>query len=182
MNGKVMTGMAGAAMLLVSAVPAQAETGFYAGANVGQSSIDLCGSIVVAGCDDDDTGWKIYGGYDINPYFGVEAGYADLGEFTATIPGITATGEYDGIFIDAKGSLPIGDAFSVFAKLGVLFWDVEGSGAASGYSEDGSDLSYGLGAQYMFTNQFGGRVEWQQFQDVDDDDVELWSVGAVVKF
>jgi OOP family OmpA-OmpF porin len=182
MKMNVISGVIGAALFAMGMCAAQAESGPYVGANFGQSSIDLCSGLAVTGCDDDDTGWKVYGGYDINPYFAVEAGYADLGDFSVAIPGITVTGEYDGMFIDAKGSLPIGDAFSVFAKLGVLFWDVEGANAAVGYSEDGSDLSYGLGAEYMFTSQFGGRAEWQQFQDVDGDDVTLWTGGAVFKF
>ena len=182
MNMKVISGAVGAALSVLVLCPAQAQNGFYLGANFGQSSIDLCSGLAVTGCDDDDSGWKAYGGYDVNPYLAAEAGYADLGDFNVSAGGNTITGEYDGMFIDAKGSLPIGDAFSVFAKLGVLFWDVEGSNAAAGYSEDGSDLSYGLGAEYMFTSQFGGRAEWQQFQDVDGDDVELWTGGAVVKF
>lgn len=76
-----------------------------------------------------------------NPNIAVEAGYAALSEFTVSNAGIAATGEYNGAFIDAKGSLPINDTFSRFVEPGTLFWNIVGFGAASGYSEDGSDLT-----------------------------------------
>ena len=39
---------------------ALAQNGFYAGASIGQATIDACGG--VKNCDDEDTGWKIFGG------------------------------------------------------------------------------------------------------------------------
>ena len=33
--------------------------------------------------DDEDLGWKVYGGYHFNKYFGIEIGYTDLGKIKA---------------------------------------------------------------------------------------------------
>ena len=62
----------------------------------------------------------------------------------------------------------------------MIMWDAEGGGAASGMDDDGTDLLYGLGAQYMFTDQFGIVGEWEWY-DIDND-IDLFSIGALYKF
>ena len=47
--------------------------------------------------------------------------------------------------------------------------------------ESGSDLSWGLGAGYDFTANFGVIAEWQWFQ-IEEADADMWSVGVVWKF
>ena len=72
-----------ASMALPSIAMAQmmrgdANTGWYAGASVGQSKLkDACSGI--GSCDDKDTAWRILGGYQINRNFAAELGYHDLG-------------------------------------------------------------------------------------------------------
>ncbi len=113
-----------------------AENGFYAGASVGEASIDACGSAGALGfttCDDSDTGWKIFGGYDLSDNFAVEGAWADLGEMTASTSGQLQRGiEVDGFILDAKGTLPLNEQFGVFAKLGFIMWDADGTGALTG--------------------------------------------------
>src|SRR5262245_5537797 len=73
------------------------STGWYVGGGIGKSSadIDTAGinaSIIRAGgagvtgvatgTDDNDTGFKLFAGYQLNPNFAVEVGYADLGKFS----------------------------------------------------------------------------------------------------
>jgi len=161
-----------------------AENGFYAGASVGQSTVELCGDAGALGltaCDDSDTGWKIFGGYDLSDNIAVEGAWADLGEMTASRPGRSGGIEVDGFILDAKGTLPLNEQFGVFAKLGFMMWDAEGTGALSGLDDDGTDFHYGIGVQYMFTEQFGIIGEWEAI-DLDDDDVDLLSAGALMKF
>jgi len=163
---------------------AVAENGFYAGASVGESSVDACGDAGALGftdCDDSDTGWKIFGGYDLSDNIAVEGAWADLGEMTASRPGRSGGVEVDGFILDAKGTLPLNEQFGVFAKLGFMMWDAEGTGALSGLDDDGTDFHYGIGVQYMFTEQFGIIGEWEAI-DLDDDDVDLLSAGALMKF
>lgn len=161
-----------------------AGNGFYAGASVGQSSADVCGDLLAVGatgCDDNDTGWKLFGGYNLSENFAVEGAWVDLGEVSASV-GATALGvELDGFVIDAKATLPINDQFGIFGKLGFIMWNADGTGAASGTDDDGTDFAFGLGAQYMLTDQFGLVGEWERF-DLDGDDVDLLSIGAMMKF
>lgn len=86
-----------------------------------------------------DTGYKFLGGYNFNERWAIEAGYADLGRFAyrwygpSTGPG-PGPGPGAGLYTDsiysfdykasawfaaAKGTLPVGDKFSVFGRLGL---------------------------------------------------------------
>ena len=61
------------------------DAGFYIGGALGQSSFDVeCAR--TTSCDDSDSSWKIFGGYQFNKHFALEFGYADLGETTASVP------------------------------------------------------------------------------------------------
>jgi OmpA-OmpF porin, OOP family len=168
------------AMLLTLGMTANAlaDNGFYGGASIGQATIDACDG--VTNCDDEDTGWKVFGGWELNPNVAFEAGFVDFGEISGSIGGTSVSAEADGWTLAAKGTWPVNEQFGVFGKFGAIMWDVEGGGAADGVSDDGTDLLYGLGAQYMFTDQFGLVGEWEWY-DIDSD-VDLFSVGLLFKF
>jgi OOP family OmpA-OmpF porin len=84
---KARTGLAilGMASTLVFTGPTLAQdTGFYVGGALGQTSFDVdCTG--TTSCDDKDSSWKIFGGYQFNKHFALEFGYADLGETTASV-------------------------------------------------------------------------------------------------
>ena len=157
---------------------ALAQNGFYAGASIGQATIDACDGFT--DCDDEDTGWKILGGWEFNRNIALEAAFVDFGEVSGSIGGSAVSAETDGWTLAGKGMLPLTEQFGVFGKFGMIMWDAEGGGAASGIDDDGTDLIYGLGAQYMFTERFGIVGEWEWY-DIDDD-VDLFSIGALYKF
>lgn len=157
---------------------ALAQNGFYAGASIGQATIDACDG--VTNCDDEDTSWKIFGGWEFNRNIALEAAWVDFGEVSGSIDGSKVSAEVDGWALAGKFMLPLNEQFGVFGKLGMIMWDVEGGGAASGFDDDGTDLMFGIGAQYMFTDQFGIVGEWEWY-DIDND-VDLFSIGALYKF
>ena len=168
------------AMLLMMGVTgsALAQNGFYAGASIGQSTIDGCSGLT--NCDDEDTAWKIFGGWEMNKNIAFEAAWVDIGKIRGSIGGSAVSAKIDGWTLAAKGTLPLNDQFSVYGKLGMISWDAKGGGAASGIDDDGTDLMYAIGAQYMFNDKFGIFGEWEWY-DIDDD-VDLLSIGALIKF
>ncbi|TXF13029.1 outer membrane beta-barrel protein [Pelomicrobium methylotrophicum] len=186
-----------AAVGLVSAVPPaiaadQPAGGGYIGASLGQSKInDVCDGIVGT-CDDKDTGWKIFGGYQFNRYFAVEGGYVDFGKATATDVSlgtpISGDAEGWGLFATGLAALPINEQFGVFAKAGLAYTKADVTVVVGGVSvsddDSGTDLVYGVGAKFDFTKNFGMRVEFERFKDVgnSDSDVDLLSAGLVYKF
>ncbi|MBD1389628.1 outer membrane beta-barrel protein [Neiella sp. HB171785] len=171
LNGAIllMLGMTGSAF---------AQNGFYAGASIGQTTIDACSGI--DNCDDEDIGWKIVGGWALNSNLAFEAAWVDFGEVDGAIDGSKISAEIDGWSVAAKGTLPLNDQFALFGKFGMIMWDVEGGGAASGIDDDGNDPLYGLGAEYTFTDQLSIVGEWEWY-DIDED-VDLFSVGVLYKF
>lgn len=193
------------------------EAGAYVGASVGQSKVDidtagLSSGFAAAGLsatgisvDENDTGWKLFGGYKFNKYFALEGGYVDLGQFSAattitavrgaaiTPTAVNATFKAEeGYFLTAVGILPLSNNFSIFGKLGAYSMktklDVAVAGTSLSNSERNEDMLYGVGLGYDFTRNVSLRAEWERFEKVGDEnktgqgDVDLISVGLVFKF
>lgn len=167
------------------------DAGWYAGLSIGQSEADgTCSGIVGlnVSCDDKDTAWKIFGGYQINRTFAAEFGYTDLGEVTASVPGASAKVESTAWELVGIGALPVGERFSLYGKLGLYRAETEFS--ATGLpriKEDNTDLTYGFGVRYDFARNFGVRAEWQRYSDVGggqigEDDIDVLSIGAIWRF
>jgi OOP family OmpA-OmpF porin len=192
--------LATVAALVATPVFAQ-ETGFYAGGALGQAKAkdacsDITGSGFVGGCDDKDTAWKIFGGYQFHRNFAAELGYVDLGEFTAsgTFLGAPASGsvEAKGVELTALGIIPFTQQFSAYAKAGAFRWDVDTraavGAAAAGGGDKGTDFTYGVGLKYDFTRNIAARVEFQRYNNVGEtsttgqSDVNLWTAGVMFRF
>jgi OOP family OmpA-OmpF porin len=186
--------LAASGLAISSASMAQgkpADTGWYAGVSLGQSSAsDACNGVSGPGvsCEDTDTAFKIFGGYQINRNFGVELGYTDLGKVEASGGGVTASIETTAFELVGVGSYPINNQFSIYGKLGLYRADSKGrSNVGVSADETNTDLTYGLGVQYHFTGNLGVRGEWQRYSSVGggnigDSDVDVLSVGLVYKF
>jgi OOP family OmpA-OmpF porin len=156
----------------------------YIGVGAGLTTVDICDDLSGLGltsCDDEDTGMKIFGGFKFNQNFGVEASWVDLGEVSLSGPGGTATVEFDGFGVAAVGMIPLNPQFGIFGKVGAYMWDASGGGAASGLSDDGTDIMFGAGVSWTFARNFGLRAEWERF-DIDGSDVDFLSVGAQFNF
>lgn len=157
-----------------------ALAGGYAGLGVGQASMDE--TVTLGGnsgtLDDDDIGWKLFGGYFFMDNLGIEAGYADLGSMTDAG---TET-KTDGFYAAAIGSLPLGDSdFSLHAKLGMYQWDQDISVGSGGLaSHDGHDAMYGVGAKYVMGGMFGVQLDWERYNA--DYDSDLISLGLTLNF
>jgi len=176
---------------LVAASQASAQ-GFYIGGSVGKSDFDdnnTTGLITSGTVDGKDTGIKIFGGYQFNQNFGVELAYVDLGKasysgFFGAAPVTGGTVKTSGLNISAVGTLPLGSGFALFGKAGLFTWEAKANDTTGGLpfsaTDDGVDLSLGIGASYDFTKNFAIRAEWERFKAVGD--IDLLSVGVVYKF
>jgi OOP family OmpA-OmpF porin len=120
--------------------------------------------------------------------FGAEIAYVDLGKATVTSGGQTVEAKASGEVVSLVGVLPIGEQFSLFARLGFINGTVKLSGP--GGSVDSTDVktTYGVGAGFNFTRQLGVRLNWDKFAKLGDSnttgesDVDMISVGVVFKF
>lgn len=173
------------ALALGSAPAWSQDEGFYAGFNFGQSKVsDFCMS--APSCDNKDIAVTIFGGYQVNRNFGVELGYTDLGKATLSGPGGSVRAEASGLEILVVGTLPVTQQFSFYGKLGFFMWDSDFRGTVLGApvsgSDDGTDLTYALGARYSFSRTLSMHVQWQRYRDVGDFDVDVIGAGLLFRF
>ncbi|HWJ05665.1 MAG TPA: outer membrane beta-barrel protein [Steroidobacteraceae bacterium] len=159
---------------MLAATPALAadEGGAYVGAGVGNYGVD------VGAFSGDDTGYKVFAGWMLNPWLGGELEYLDGGSAEESGAGLDMTG----FNASLKAVYPI-DQFSLFAKAGLYLWDADVRIAGEGRGSDsGEDFSWGIGVGYDFTDNFGVTVEYQGFEVEDTDTTDFVSASVVWKF
>jgi OOP family OmpA-OmpF porin len=184
---------------------------WYGGVNVGQSRAKIDDVRITSGLaagrfattsiadDDRDTGYKLFGGYQVNKYFAVEGGYFDLGKFgftASTLPAGTLSGNMKvrGLNLDLVGMLPITDKFSAFGRVGANYAHTQDAFTGTGLvhvvnanpSKRETNVKYGAGFQYAFTEALALRAEVERYRINDavgnKGDVDLVSVGLVYRF
>lgn len=187
-----LTWAAALAIGLVSA-PALAadDQGFYAGVGAGEMSVDFSGDFegTPISFDDGDTAFRLFGGWQFNRNFGIEAGYADGGSASETyvIEGVDVDVDIDvtGFDLLLRGVVPMGESFYAFAQAGMIFWDADLTASADGVSESagdsGEDLAYGAGFGFDFGDSASVRFEYM-FYDISDVDVEAIMASILWKF
>jgi OOP family OmpA-OmpF porin len=178
------------AALALLAIPAiAADNGFYLGASVGQTQLEideLGEDIQSADFSGDDMAYKVFAGFRFLTFLGVEGSYRDFGapeDEVAALDG-TVTADLTGYDVEAVGYLPLGIA-DIFAKAGMVSWDAELSLDAGGISEsmtdDGEDPFYGLGFQLRFKS-FAARAEIEYFDVEGVDGLYMYSIGGAFTF
>lgn len=145
-------------LALSAGASAQALTGFYAGAEFGNADFGT----------DDDTAVKILGGFQITPNIAAEAAYSMLYDKGGS--------EVTALEVVGVGSFPLAQQLSVFGKLGFANVDVETPFG----SDDGIELTWGLGLQYDVSQRLGVRAGWQRYET--DEEVDLLSIGVIYRF
>ena len=200
--------------LLGGSVLAQGEPYYYLGLGAGQTrgSFDeqrISNSVIVPieggfssqtlTNDRIGTGYKVFGGYQMNPWLGAELGYFHLGKqrFTnTTVPAGALDGQWrsQGMNLDLVGTLPMGANLSALARVGVAYARTRdvftGSGAVAVAtatpSDRSSNLKLGLGLQYAFNESMLLRGEAERYRNSDavggHGHVNLFSASLVFPF
>lgn len=186
-----------AALLALGAVPAPAlsQAGWYVGLGAGRLKTgDECptGATPGASCEDKDTTWKLFGGYQFNQYLGYELAIAPMGDRSASLTGIgVATARFRFFEATLTGTLPLGQRLSAYGKAGIFTWDIDYDlppGFIGSADSNGHDYTFGLGVKYQFTGNFAMRVEWQRYNNVGDPattgrfDADTFGIGALLSF
>lgn len=180
--------------------------GWYLGAGIGQVSAEYDvsdfddGTISDAHIDDEDSGWKLFGGYRLNRYFAVESGFTDLNndvDSKTTFEGTSAgdgtlfssgkvsvdIDEPTGLFITAIGVYSLNDPIELFAKIGLVSWeaDVTTSDASGSTTIDrsGTDGIAGFGVTIRLTDHLWIRGEMERLADVAGENLDFASLNIV---
>jgi hypothetical protein len=161
---------------------ADAASGLYLGAGLGQSSVKDSSS--AGTLDATDTAYKAFVGYRFNMIpiidLAVEGGYTDFGKPSQTFSGQNVQFKLHGY--DAAGLLifPLGP-FDLYGKVGMLSWSADATSGGSTSSTTGTDPFYGIGAAFYFW-KIGVRAEAEQYKIKDVDRVLMYSLSALFQF
>jgi OOP family OmpA-OmpF porin len=175
--------LAAFASSLAFAVSAHAsDTGLYVGGSVGQTTL----KINDINFDESDTTYKIFAGYMILPFLGVEGGYVNFGSPNRHYSGAGSVElDLDGWEAFVVGNLPLGPV-DLFVKAGGLSYnvDVKTNGPVFGnLSGNDSDEvgAYGAGAAVAL-GPIKVRGEYTYYDVNHVDDAYLLSVGLTYQF
>jgi OOP family OmpA-OmpF porin len=179
---------------VAAAVPASAvDTGFFVGVGGGRSSLTLAdfypGEYLDLRFEDDEYGYKLFGGYRFSRYFAAEAAWVDPGSLKSRglstgYQEMQVRTTLDGIGAFAMGILPLGN-FDLFAKLGVIDWDSTTTITLDDVTEvtdDGAtDAAYGLGIA-LRAKSITLRLEGELFDIGLSNGVWLYTFGISYTF
>lgn len=171
-----------------------AETGFYLGGSVGQTTATASARVQTSALptfntfhfDNDDTGYKAFVGLNFLPFLSVEGGYVDFGSPSdnARFGSTSIDGEVEATGWQAflVGTLPIGPV-DLFVKAGGIESSIDlkvhnnfGTGRTFHDSESNEMFAYGAGAAFNF-GKFAVRVEAEGYDVSKLDDLYLISAG-----
>ncbi len=192
----------------VSPLMAQSDyhsSGWYLGGNIGISTANVDEQKITQNLtnysytdEENDLGYKLFGGYQFNRYFALESGYFNLGKFDYVLS--TPTGTVNGnikimgVNLDAVAILPITENFSAFGRVGANYAETRDTFNTTGdfyfidYNPNVRDLNYkfGAGLQYALSDTLGVRIEAERYRINDavgnDGDIDLFSVGLTYRF
>lgn len=184
----VLVGTAGAT------VTQAAENGFYLGLNAGQSEArKYCNNI--SNCDSADTGMRAEIGYNFNKMMAAELGYTSFGTlFNADDTGnggtVSAKQDASAWTLSMLGTLPVGEQFGVFGRLGLAKYNTSNSGTLAGLPVETNNSTkpyFGLGAKFDLSSNWMLRAEYQLYTDISGvdggkDNVQSWFAGGVYRF
>lgn len=204
------TNLWSAAAAAVLGLAAQIATGqdtdasaprFYGGIGFGEARFkDYCDDVngtpgFLGTCSQSDQGVKVYAGYKLNPYVGLQLGYTTFGEPQAdgTLGGTPVVGRWDayGVDLSAAFFLPLGSSVEVFAKGGAVGWEVKSTSLATASGEitqRGFSWTAGAGVNWWLIPQAGLSLQYDRFQDIGDSgvqpqlDIDLFSINVVGRF
>jgi len=196
-------------------LPAMADNGgWYAAADLGRvhysegvvaplgpCSISFC--VTLFNEDLNGTGYRLSGGYQFDEHWGLEAGYADLGKASDTVCIFCRTTTLSflettqvkahGWTVDGTGTLPMGEAWSLTGRLGMIdghvetqvanFSSVSFSATTSSWRWTlGGSLNWALAEDWMLRLSFDQYRRLGETNSTGQFNVNLTTLGVVYRF
>ncbi len=171
-----------------ASVPALADDTPYGAVDIGQTTgSNICTGAGAVGCKNNAGALRVALGYQFVPQMGAEISYGAYGKASLGTVGGAVLGDWkaSGFALHGIGALPLGNGFSLTAKIGLASTKLDISG--TGRSATSTNLAYGVGARYDFNRDVAMRVQYESLGDVGDANtgtskLNLLSAGVVVRF
>jgi OOP family OmpA-OmpF porin len=148
----------------------------YFGGSFGSSDAGSYCS-VTSGCEDKDSSWKGFVGYNINEMFAAEAAYTSIGDLHKE----GTSSDISALSLSGVANLRINDQLNVFGKVGISRWKSENTDG----NQSGSGLTYGAGAKVNLNESMKVRAEWERLPSIstsksEASDIDMLSVGIEI--
>lgn len=158
----------------------------YVGINLGRPEYDNDCGVTGFACNDPNLSGRIYTGGLFNDNFGLELAYLNMGR--AERAGGTTRAE--GLNLSLIGRMPLGAAFSIFAKGGVTYGrtkvSTDGASGVPAGNDSGWGGSYGGGLSFDLAANSSVVLEWERhdfhFVNEGRQPVTSTTVGYVHRF
>jgi OOP family OmpA-OmpF porin len=199
--GKLVHGLAFILGSALATSVAAVEPHWFAGFGAGKTSTDISesdinkefaaeGITAFADVDDEDTAWRVFGGYRISDYFAVEAGYLDFGTVEADVnisDPVTGTANIDAdvtaFTLDLLIPIRLSERFELIPRIGVAFWDVDadlkmaagGLASSASVDDDGTDFHYGIGLSAKINERIKVRTNVERIDS--DAEITAFTIG-----
>jgi OmpA-OmpF porin, OOP family len=133
-----------ATLLCTGAMVGSASAQMYVGAGAGSAKTDT-----------KETSYKLFGGFQFSPTWGLEFGYTDLRKYRGA--------NIEASSIAGTGTLVLNEYWSLLGKLGASSNRSQFSG-----SKRHTDVLVGLGVGYSMNKNTGVRLEYEDFGKLSD--------------
>jgi hypothetical protein len=172
-----------AALLSLAATHARAaDHKWYAGLDLGQSKLD--GDGLMENVDDRSTSYTVRIGYRFVPWFALEGGYTDLGDFSGDFvnfcPAVVAfpcppathqSSSLHGLLLNAVGIWPLAEHFQLNASLGAFYRELSttdsgGGGPTYHFTSKDTVTRLGLGVAVPVNPRFEIALDYAQYRDI----------------
>lgn len=190
-NSKPILAILAVLAAAVGSPAAAQDKGIYLGGSGGYAQYKNSCKRANVPCDDHDTAWRLFAGYQFNRNWSAELGYADLGAATGTGALGTFAVDVRGWDLSALVSIPVAGGLSALGRIGMYrartTVDQVGPGVVTPHAAGtNSGLTYGAGLGYSLW-KLGLRAEWQRYENVGnssigEDEIDVFSIGALFRF
>ena len=164
--------------------------GFYLGGGIGDFSaavddINSLNDVDDVGIDfsDGDNAMKVFGGWNFNKFFAVQADYVDFGESSGFVsPSVSGTSDVQGIAPSIVGTIPIGP-IELFGRLGMMFYEVDlNLTGGQLVDESGEDLVWSAGIGIDVLDRVNLRLEYEEIDIPQLDEADALWLNVAWKF
>ena len=136
--------------------------GFYLGAGIGNTfySSEIQDAVNQAQeISENSTAWKIFAGYHLGDFIGIEGGYRSFGTISSDISNTTYESKTAGWDVEALGLYQI-SIIDLFGKAGIMFSSTDESAGDESTDDNSTNFLWGLGVGAHF-GPVGARLEWE---------------------
>jgi hypothetical protein len=174
--------LAAALLPMSGAAAAQgADHHWYVGLDVGRSKFAGDQMRDYSKVDDLSGSYAFKVGYRFVPWFALDGGYADLGEFSGdlimycpavvgvTCPAIHQTSSLHGLFVSAVGIWPVAEHFQLNASLGAIYRELSvnqdsDNGVAYDWTNKDTVVRFGLGMAVPVNPRFEIALDYVEYR------------------